>query len=592
MASGTSPKSDLTTGLKEDIVEPLSGSLDNSSKTDKSTSPAWNEDKSKNAQEVQPIESPVSLFSPKPQTTYSPNIEYNVKYIELKNLLEEIIQSESTYCSLLDIFLRYYIFPMSQSPNTKYTMAVPFQQISYTINELLKLHQPLASMNSNIGQSTLLKEILSKLTDIADHHYLYVEYCCIYEDVVQLSNELNQPNVFNFKALLESLNHYLEATQPLGKRQDLSFLSLVQKPIARLGKYRLFLESLAKQSLKGNEMIIQDQIVAILTLFKHKLEIINSETKNGETSLDKLLSKSLGIEKLNISHYFFGKPLLVGLFLCVWMEEETINSSQLAVFLFKSHLICSTVHLLQSHLSAVYVLPLTQCVLQTNNSDYSGGLFSDYEFSFKILFEKSKSHYELLAANISQPEYDVWVSTLQVLINFVNGPCKMDYKSEDSHLIMVFPEAQIPYDIFLEVTDIKIRRKCYYKRTILVAIQNFEQPKDDATNCNFEVNLSKRSRVKVQKRLVYLWSSQLPRIIHDPLIIRSKSSKEITKSPSPNIHRSLSSPDVLNIIDYYIDLTTKSPSRPNSSSKQARNSSFRSAVANLLRGTSTNDKNV
>lgn len=484
------------------------------------------------------ILSPSDIISPPPSKIYLTNALVDKKDFKILKLVEELLQSEDIYVNLLKILLNNYLHPLFY--NSKINCGIPLYLFTKVIEQLLEIHQSfLSKLNVSArvtrGESVVSKSItISELINfLMENHYLYVEYCDVYEDVLVLSKTI--PNNLGINQVyVGGLRGYLEATQPPFRKLDLSFMSLIQRPTTRYCKYRLFLESLVKwvPAVKYE----QENITLIKTLknVKVTLETVNQAAKKIKDS-DKsgLIKELIDFESCQLGSEYFGKVLLVGSLVAFWVEIDKIQTCTFAALAFKSHLVLSDLKR-NRQCNIKFIIPLSKSNLIEDTKECEGGLTSGYPYSFKLLFERKTNQYEIFFAAIQLKELQIWRDLLRVLINVVNGPYKMDFSKSCGELSLVdeIPDEISPYNCFLNET--KINSKCYFKRPICIKIFNFiygdegnnllaeYQNTEQLHNYQESFELTRHDRIKAEKRIGLLWSKELPRLIFERKSILSK----------------------------------------------------------------------
>lgn len=467
------------------------------------------------------LRSPLDLQSPIPKLSYS-LVEKDDSYtFQQVKLMEEMFESEETYVSSLKLLLNFYTTPMIYQ--TESTLGVTLSWINGLVSEMLRVHsllverlyQDLIGIDPhNIGPS--IDSVCTRIKETISHYYLYHEYCNLFDDIFLLSQSLS--TLDSSKLRLGGWNHYLEATQPLTQRLDLSFNSLIQRPTARYGKYRLILESMMRNSETKEEGIIVKQT---LSMVKQKLELINTKTITQDSYL---LEKLIDFDMVKLRCKFFGAALVIGSLQVIWLENDHLTTQTMGILLFKSHLILCE-YRRNRPFTIKFMIPLAYSKLSMSFDDIDGGLCSKYPYTFKIIFEIGLSQYEVMFAAISRIEYEVWRSNLEVLINVVNGPYAMNYSNKHDGLSVVNRVTLKinPYDISLTSVDPQKRSACYFKRLILVRIYNEAYSNDNeylAEYFNLDNNkyydhtvyLSRHDKVKIEKRMAPVISKELPRL--------------------------------------------------------------------------------
>lgn len=467
------------------------------------------------------LRSPLDLQSPIPKLSYSLVEKDDTYTFRQVKLMEEMFESEETYVSSLKLLLNFYTTPMIY--HSQATLGVTLTWINGLVSEMVRVHSLLVERlyqdlividPQNIGPS--IDSICNRIQEAISHYYLYHEYCNIFEDIFLLSQYLS--TLDSSKLRLGGWSHYLEATQPLTQRLDLSFNSLIQRPTARYGKYRLLLESMGKNSETKQEGIVVKQT---LSMVKQKLELINTKTITQDSYF---LEKLIDFDTVKLKCKFFGASLLIGSLQVMWIEKDHLTTQTMGILLFKSHLILCE-YRRNRPFTIKFMIPLAYSKLSMSFDDIDGGLCSKYPYAFKIIFEIGLSQYEVMFAAISRIEYEGWRSNLEVLINVVNGPCAMDYSNKDDGLSIVNRVTLKinPYDISLTSLDPQKRSACYFKRLILVRIYNEAYRNDNeylAEYFNLDNNkyydhtvyLSRHDKVKIEKRMAPVISKELPRM--------------------------------------------------------------------------------
>lgn len=246
--------------------------------------------------------SSVDLVSPMPMVSYSPNRELSQRQYKLKQIIAEIIESEESYIVSLKIVRNYYIEPLFIKQN--FAISLPIESMYDCLDELIFIHTKL--LNSIIRQQFIqntdeFASIIGELVLELVVPYYYEEYLKIHNCT---SKVIKDNEMFSSRSKYRWTNgwrNYLEATQPDTKRMDLSFLSLVQRPISRVAKYRLLLESLLKFSIGDNK----ENLMKSLKLLKDKLSIMNRKTITLEEDwLNNKINKLVNFSNISQNYQF------------------------------------------------------------------------------------------------------------------------------------------------------------------------------------------------------------------------------------------------------------------------------------------------
>lgn len=500
------------------------------------------------------------IQSPVPIISFSPlDRESSLRNIRREMAIEELISSETTYVNSLRLLLNFYIFPLISVKECSQTLNL----IMGYIEMLYKSHRHLLGIMRTMGSEATPRSsqlatcvVLSNVVlEYGMSTHSYVEYIILYEDILKLMNDpiLSEAQ----RQIIRGSESYLEATQPITTRMDLSFLSLLQRPVSRLSKYRLMLESL----LKYTSMIDSNyhNISKMSTLIRERLEDINrmsNERRMKDTvdSLNRIINSKIPIQ-------FFGKCLLAGSLLCVWVESESIRAETCGAFCFKSHIILAALAKNKLHGKVHFIIPLVACqiIIQYIEMIDFGGLTTEYPYSLKLLFESNYGKYEIMLISISDQENKVWEEYLETYIS-LNGPSKMNYRfSRDcniSPIVMQIPDLIRPYDVNISKVSSQRLVQCYFSELMRIGVIRFGDNHFIESN---NVELKANHRLQNEAILSKVWSIEVPKMRDSP----SKAFKEKSKTSTWSIW---STKDTYSKID--IDSTEKKDNSYDDSSIQ------------------------
>lgn len=462
-----------------------------------------------NSSNIDPCSS-VDLVSPIPVISYSPNRELSRREDRLKQIVSELLESEESYIVALKFIRNFYIEPLFIKQHV--AIPLPIESMYECLNELIILHTKLLNSlieNQAIKPTDELISIIGKTILDLVIPFFYEEYLKIHNCTLKVikDNEMFGCKLNN--KWTRGWRNYLEATQPANKNMDLSFLSLVQRPITRVAKYRLLLESLIKFSIGMDRISLQNS----LDILKIKLQIINRKaTTLEEDWLNNKINKLLNFSNINdnyrFSSHFFGKPILIGSITGIFMTRlNKLNLSTYGAILYKSFLILTNIDLRKRQLDISILIDLSKSSLLQNYQDFDGGMYCSDEKSFKILFEYEVYQFELLMIFINRHEYEIWLSHLDILINVVNGPYNMDYSRRKDNLRVKLPQDIAYYDIYVNNQEdfIKSSKNCYFKK--LICIENKLKNRNDLS-----LNIKRCNRMKIESIFTSIWSFQLPKL--------------------------------------------------------------------------------
>lgn len=511
------------------------------------------------------------LKSPAPLQSFSPNDPLAGKQrYKLRKVVDELIESEESYVTSLKMLLHYYIQPLYNG--TRHGCGTALVIMQDTLIQILKNHTELyesfriclskpCSENDKVPIYNIAAKFGQLICKFGIDTYNYEEYTNMYEDVLKLVRDYdfihtNNRNI-RTKEWVKGWENYLESTQPNYKRMDLSFISLVQKPISRIGKYQLMIESMLGLINVADDPQAYHIMLQCCSTVRGKLKKINDSSK-------KVKDKDIGAKVNSIVNFYqiangvilslqyFGKCLLVGSLTALWIENSYQKFSTMGALLYKSHLLLCEVPSKRKKSEIKFIVPLSVACIYKDPREGDGGLYTNYPYSVKIVFEDNFCFFEILLSFITRIEYDVWQENLQLLINYVNGPYKMDYSSSFARnkMVTVYPDSISPYDISLSKTSnyTKFKTSCYFRNPISINVMfnfyniknNCEQPLLLSSYFNYMVTnpnmaktdgtliIRKNERINVETVFEPIWSEELPQLFLE----NSNGSSTIKKSSS------------------------------------------------------------
>lgn len=329
-----------------------------------------------------------SLVSAKPMYSYSPTDKSSlVNDLKIGKVIEELVGSEEIYINALRMLQDFYIEPILLE--VEFDIAIPFHFLSLYLKILIVNHNELLSNLKQIIVKRLSLEDLAAKIAIHICNYaidvsIYKQFCQVYDDVIIImKSDPKQGEWFG------GWEKFLESTQPISRNMDLSFMSLIQRPTSRIGKYRLILESLCKHA-NGSQ---HENLSLHLDKLRHHLNHINDYSRYDKVcEKNKLINEFIDFKairyKTPLSLEFFGTCLLVGTVFVVWIEEDHCVLAQCGAFLYKSHWILVDLKKRRPlRFSPLFVIPLGKSKILKDKKDFDGGLYSSYSKVIKIQFE-------------------------------------------------------------------------------------------------------------------------------------------------------------------------------------------------------------
>lgn len=398
-----------------------------------------------------------------------------------RKIIEEILETEESYISSLRILSGFYLAMLIEKGNN----GVPLRLTHDYVDILIQSHESfrdqlqhlysLSSRNSFIDyfpsiseefdsktkslcsrsspmMAALVAELISKrLISV----YIYQEYNSIYDLVLKLmQSKEDDPDIG--KTLTMGYQNFLETSGTIGMRMDLSFVSLISKPISRISKYKLFLETLKKMTpIEDDQMAhrsIQDSIIqteyCLMEVNRYGLQ---------EKNMAKKLFESLVFPSnlLQFPVEYLGFPVLKGALYSAWVGKDSqIQCQLLGVFLFKTHIILANV-VRPNRYEVKFLIPLSVSKIVESN-DPHGGIHTNYEYCFKLVFEHKYQLFELLLLSTDSHESTVWREKLHIMTDFINGPYQFDYSSskfneeQGTHSSCIIPSPFRAFDTKLD----------------------------------------------------------------------------------------------------------------------------------------------
>jgi hypothetical protein len=472
-----------------------------------------------------------------------------------RKVIEEIIGTEESFISAMKMLSGIYLATLIDKGNNGIPLRLIHDYVDILIisheeflDELRNLYsisfrnyirpfdspdfdsraQQLLSCSSPM-MAALVAELINKK---AISVYIYQEYNSIHDLVLKLmDSKEDDPDIG--KTLTRSYQTFLEASQDGIDRMDLSFVSLISKPIARIPKYKLFLESLSKLTpLDEDEdchRLIQDSIVQV----DYSIKEVNRYGLQEKTKAQLLFENlSFPPNLLKFPVEYLGLPLLIGALHITWIgRDRQILNHLFGSFLFKTHIILATITKGNKY-EVKFLIPLAVSRAVDSN-DFNGGIYSSYENSFKLAFENDYKLFELLVICHDEFETSIWREKLEILTNVVNGPYKFDYSSskfneeQGTSSSTIIPPSIQSCDAKLDKMASTFRRylhhdtvfsNCYFRELIFLKVEDDHTVRFKSENI---VVIREVERCKIESQLEDLWSDEL---ISNGLLDRRKKS--------------------------------------------------------------------
>ncbi|ANZ75438.1 BA75_03174T0 [Komagataella pastoris] len=483
------------------------------------------------------------------------------------NCVEELILTETAYVVYLKLFFEYFSTPIL----TKIPDSPPFFNLNRLLNLIINQHSvcldslkviypisfyeeselfgfPQRYSSGPYVNEELITDALSITNVFKLFQVILSQAICkpLYHDFFTLfpmvSSLLNQFDLSAFESSLQNdISNLLTIPDNKLLCSDLSPNSLLHKPVARLGKYRLLLENILLTFPKDTSDL--DELNVIFTKIKEALNDLNNgfileNDMDLTSSLTQVLNRTRGnSEKMNIPLKYdtmgnimkvFGRLIMCGGLYCIYNTKLGLKTGYLGCVLFKSHLILIKP---EKNISfkIIFIIPLSVCrMLNPKTNSVQEGLSTDYPFYFKLIVEHDFSLYEVLFVCMNQDEYNSWLEQLELLIFHVNGPYPFDYRvshmarNDSVSLMSYYPSLIIPYDLDLDNSTEEQRTECYFKSVIYFSVAHFKDTNDlnsdyttrdlsffPSNNCQ-TIQIRRSQRVYFETQLGLFWSPNLP----------------------------------------------------------------------------------
>lgn len=497
--------------------------------------------------------SPIQL-----STITSPKLSINFQLnsdraaFQIYNIVEELIDSERNYLNSLFLLENNYIEPLLEAYQKN--LGVPIVLIDGYIQILIQIHfefynrlqsEYLVMAHFEFNEQSEEHDSLISFADniaqliakYAISPYIYEQYCFLNRQIVDLMTTSDaKADLFqNYSKAKNACELFTESSQDQNQKMDLSFISLFQKPIARIAKYKLILENLSKSiETPANELAVSG-VNHGLQIVKEKLTEINMNVRKHDQDLSrfKTIFESLDCYPPNIQilkSFFrddrlsdnfgfecFGNPILCGCLGLIVMSSNCVpNFNFTGCLLFKSHIIVFDCKSQEHQFEIKFMIPLCCCKLIDEN-DFEG-LVCPNEPSFKLIFEDNFLLYELLFITSNQFERDIWTEKFNLLINEVNGPYIFDYSMSEERLLIYYFGKLTPYDVCLEKFGAKKLgsfktnfNNCYFKELFILNIDwtNDVAFVQEVSQNQFILSTKRRDKIGLHNQMAIYWSDEL-----------------------------------------------------------------------------------
>lgn len=231
-----------------------------------------------------------------------------------------------------------------------------------------------------------------------------------------------------------------------GRRKDLSLQSLMIIPAARISKYKLILEQLAKNTCPIEEAQSHAVILDSLDKVEVKLrQIDHNHLVEKFRRQSHILWNCLHFKyELPFSVQYFGLAILCGALNITWIAPDgSIKFYYMGCFLFKSYLIMANVTNPEGRFYVKFIIPLHCCRIESPVNTVVG-LQTSSVLTKKLIFEHDFGLYEVLLTATTAEELRAWHEKLEVQILSINGVYMWDFKASDMSLQGYNSASRIP----------------------------------------------------------------------------------------------------------------------------------------------------
>ncbi|KAI5960930.1 hypothetical protein KGF57_001862 [Candida theae] len=419
-------------------------------------------DKLNEARSPLPIYNPLSSSivgnsTPEAKVRFSPEID--VTQEDLAKRVDEIIQTESNYISHCSTLVISYL---ENVQNFKTELPAAVQITKECVLALITIHkQLLEEMRSiRIQNQSLIDQcnrIAKSIAASGISVFWYSIYCTHYDQLIPFEifiekRDEQDPHDQGAapKTFFLGVKNFLESQQASIKRKDLSFMSLCQRPVDRIVKYKLFVKGMKNAFVKlGQDAATLEKAFESIS---HQLdEIDGSRISMTENKQLNVLVNFVGPDseplhsKLNMEANFFGSPVAIGFASVIFVKNSKPEMIHSPIVLYKAHLLILEYNqVINRHLPGKYkpkfIIPLSNTSMV---KEFRYGLSVNLSTNIKLQFRSCSDQYQIILCFLSEVEHKFWKSKFDLLINVTHqGSC--EYKSNTDHLFCLTPKNATP----------------------------------------------------------------------------------------------------------------------------------------------------
>ncbi|PVH14950.1 uncharacterized protein CXQ87_005228 [Candidozyma duobushaemuli] len=364
-------------------------------------------------------------------------------------IMDELISTEEAFVSSLKILRYHVIEAFLQRCKLRGCRCFALEILAQTASCILEMHESLLHLR---GQ-----DFLERVTFNLRHYETYVRYYVNADAFSYLV--LNETSNFTTE-FTNSVLHNLEnkSNSETAGKLDLSILSLVQKPMARIVKYQLLIASLSKTNPE-NETIRRSLTSVRMSLSKINCKL---DRKVNSTERTRSLSEIVRFDQtIGQCPSYYGQLRFASVSSFAWPQFKrslTMQKTVALLLFFETNLVICEYRSGMRRKTPLLVLPYDACSIVKNHLDFDGGLTNHSESCIKIRYHFQDCEYEAI---LGFPNSDARVEALSSIPNVP--------RSSSSYGVESFlPDSVAPSDIKIESSGVAQRKyqQCYFRKVI------------------------------------------------------------------------------------------------------------------------------
>ncbi|KAE8379957.1 Dbl homology domain-containing protein [Aspergillus bertholletiae] len=393
-----------------------------------------------------------SIESLRPALSFSIDEEAHNRAVKRRNVLREIITTESDYVLFLfsirpeiyynlhqirelheDLLVRIRkVTPMSSLADAEYDKLIPYS--GHERFNPTDLH-PRAVQNRSMRTRHFKKSVLSRFKALSAEANealevaveigklptsltTYMDFCSNYEQLTEDVDILRR-SLPDWPALengIEALSKSVASieNQALNHKKSMLLQDLLIKPIQRLCKYPLLLQELLKWTYIQDDPTAHDGIHQALEGVRSMINQINKAPGNpvnkGMVQRTLLLQEMLRLPKQVSVHHIYkqlGPMTLCGVLHITYQSPTYLAGDYMACVLFKSHFLLAKINNDHRSLEVVACLYVYDAKIDTLRNGKGLCCYGCF-FSWKLVFHYQNSKFELVLSASSAHEERQW----------------------------------------------------------------------------------------------------------------------------------------------------------------------------------------